>query len=176
MLGDAGDATAGAEAVRVADQQRHARRHLVEHAQRAGRLALEAVLGEEVAVVGEIDDQRVPVQAERLDLVQQPADPAIDQRHLGGVERPHMIALSLAHVVVAAVAWHDQAVADIGRVAVARLVVGRRVERLVRVPHVDPEREAVDAMQFSSSQSIAVSIVRPHIQSRSSRRSAVLRR
>ena len=94
-------------------------------------------------MVGEVDDHGVAVQAERLDLLDQVPDPAVDQHDLGGVEGADVVALGLGHVVRSAVAGHDQPVADVGRIGVARLVVRRGVERLVGIPHVDPEDEAV---------------------------------
>jgi len=104
-------------------------------------LAQVVVLSEVVAVVGEEDQDRRVGDTEHVELLDQPADPAVDHRDLARVRcvtEPYVVFCQpgLSPVVVAGLRLAPVVVRGVQ----PRVVVGR-VPRLVWVPHVDEEEE-----------------------------------
>ena len=119
-------------------QSRH---WLVELAQVAPGLTLQTVVAKVVAVIRHQQDHRIVFETRQLNQRKELAQPAIDHRHLTGVERPDMLCLALAHDILdKAVARVDQIVALVAGIVHIDIVL-RRIPRLVRVPRVDPQKE-----------------------------------
>ncbi len=141
-LGQGAGAPPGPPAPREAHGQGGADQALVQHQQLRllVGLALQAVVAEVVAVVGEVQHRRgVPV-AQVVHLLQQAPDPLVHHAHLGRVEGLGVLALGLGHVVrpaVGGVGQHLPPVAGVVPVDVIR----RGVPRLVGVEGVQPEEE-----------------------------------
>ena len=141
----AGAAPARAPAVRVAHHERDASQLLVDLQRTGGGLALDAVLPQVVPVVGEVDHQGVVAQAEVVQLGVEAPQRAVDHRHLGGVEGPHVAPLFYGEAVAGGVLRlvHHQAL--VAGVVAVDVVLGR-VPGLVGVPGVDPEEEGAAAV------------------------------
>jgi hypothetical protein len=124
----------------MADEEGDAPQLLVDLQRAAGGLALDVVLAQEMAVVGEMNHQRALAQAEVVQLGVEAAQRAVDHGHFGGVERPHVAPLFQGQAVLRRVLRlvDDQAV--VVGVILVDVVLGR-VPRLVGVPGVDPEEE-----------------------------------
>ena len=86
-LGEEAGGVPAAPVVGMDDRERHARERRV---QLRGGLARPAVVSQEEAVVGREHDDRVAVQAQPVEAVEEDAEPAVGHRDLGRVERALM--------------------------------------------------------------------------------------
>ena len=101
------------------------------------------MLAEVVAVVREEDEHRVVGDPEQVELLHEPAEPAVDHRHLarvGRVAQPYVVfgQPGCAPVVVARLGLPPVVVRGVE----AGVVLGR-IPGLVRVPDVDEQEEAL---------------------------------
>lgn len=90
----------------------------------AGDLARVAVLAEQVAVVGDQDEQRPLHDPELARPSEEPPEPAVDHGDLRGVERPHAQELAVREVVVLAVVVAQGLLALVALVVEAGVVLG----------------------------------------------------
>ena len=133
----------GVAAARVHHDERHADQLRV---QRDRALPGHAVVAQVDAVVGHEHDDRVALEPQGVEPVEEDAEPAVGHRHLGRVERPHAFEQQLARGP-AEVARHLRVVRlgrlrpAVVRVAVHVHVAARRRPGLVRLERVDHEGE-----------------------------------
>ena len=106
------------------------------------------MLAEVVAVVRDEHEHRVVGDAEEVELLHEPAEPAVHHRHLarvGRVAQPYVVfgQTGCAPVVVARLRLPPVVVRGVE----TRVVLGR-IPGLVRVPDVDEQEEALAVVPF----------------------------
>ena len=83
----------------MADDEGYARRRLVQAAELTARLALQAVIAEQVAMVAHVDDERVVQQAQVLCVIHQVTNPRVAHGDLACIERANVVQLLGRHIV-----------------------------------------------------------------------------